>query len=111
MIRPVAVLVDVSILAMSARPAAAAPPAASGDLVQIYQIQAAFDRASSAGNLDLMMSLWADDATLSVGAAKAPYRVANQARIWLLPSYPWLLCGVSWSHPASVLPQYREWTL
>jgi hypothetical protein len=111
MIRPVAVLVDASILAMSARPAAAAPPAAPGDLVQIYQIQAAFDRAASAGNLDLMMSLWADDATLSVGDNQG-YEGKSQILAWFATRYgAFAACGVSWSHPASALPQYREGTL
>src|SRR5262249_11571569 len=32
---------------------------------EIYQLQAAFHRAKTAQDLDLMMSLWADDATFT----------------------------------------------
>lgn len=38
----------------------------SRDVVQIYQVQAAFDRAVSTKDLDLMTALFADDAAISM---------------------------------------------
>ncbi len=41
---------------------------------EIYQLQAAFHRAKTFADLDLMASLWADDATLvNQGDANSPY--------------------------------------
>ena len=41
---------------------------------EIYKLQAAFHRAKTMQDLALMMSLWADDATLNVqGDAQSPY--------------------------------------
>jgi len=52
-------------------------PAGSPESVQvaeIYQLQAAFHRAKTTQDLDLMMSLWAPDATLNVlGDPNSPY--------------------------------------
>src|SRR5262249_5972488 len=46
----------------------------SVQVAEIYQLQAAFHRAKTTQDLDLMMSLWAPDATLNVqGDPKSPY--------------------------------------
>jgi ketosteroid isomerase-like protein len=52
-------------------PAASSPPSASqtnADLYSVEQIEVKWHQASSTKNLDLMMSLWADNATFNVGA-------------------------------------------
>ncbi len=47
----------------------------------IYELQAAFHRAKSTQDIDLMMSLWADDAVLTVvGNANSPFSGADQLR-------------------------------
>jgi len=84
MVRYLSVLVAVAVLAMTAT-AGAAPRANSDDVVQIYQLQATFHRAASTKNLDLMMSLWYDYATLSVGD-NAGYEGKNQIRGWFATS-------------------------
>jgi hypothetical protein len=46
----------------------------STQTAELYQLQAAFHRAKSTQDLDLMMSLWADDGTLNVqGDPHSPY--------------------------------------
>jgi ketosteroid isomerase-like protein len=47
---------------------------AESHIGEIYQLQAAFHRAKTFADLDLMASLWADDATLvNQGDANSPY--------------------------------------
>ena len=47
---------------------------ATADVAQIYQLQAAFHRAKTAQDLELMMSLWDPKATLKVhGDPQSPY--------------------------------------
>jgi len=46
----------------------------SEQIGEIYELQAAFHRAKTSQNLDLMMSLWAEDGTLrNEGDANSPY--------------------------------------
>ncbi len=46
----------------------------STQVAEIYQLQAAFHRAKTTQDIDLMMSLWADDGTLNVqGDPHSPY--------------------------------------
>ena len=55
-----------------ARAQASGPPTA--DVAQIYQLQAAFHRAKTAQDIELMMSLWDPKATLKVqGDPQSPY--------------------------------------
>ncbi len=61
---------------LRAQPVTTAP----ADIVQIYELQASFHRAASAKDLTLMMSLWADDATLTTGSQA--YRGKSQIRTW-----------------------------
>jgi hypothetical protein len=80
------VLGAVAVLAMTAVSGAAAPRVDPSDIVQIYQLQANFDRATSTKNLDLMMSLWYDYATLSTGGPAGGYEGKNQIRGWFATS-------------------------
>ncbi|HLW59488.1 MAG TPA: nuclear transport factor 2 family protein [bacterium] len=57
-----------------------------GHVAQICDVQATFDRAASTKNLDLMMSIWADGATLSVGDIYR-YRGKSQIRGWFATRY------------------------
>jgi len=84
MVGRLTLLVATVILAMNA-PSGAAPRVNSDDVVQVYQVQAAFDRAASTKNLDLMMSLWYDYATLSVGDTRG-YEGKSQIRNWFATS-------------------------
>jgi hypothetical protein len=58
---------------------------ATADVAQIYQLQAAFHRAKTAQDIELMMSLWDPKATLKVqGDLKSPYVGTEQLRgYWL----------------------------
>ncbi len=85
MVRYLSVMVAVAVLAMTAT-SGAAPRVNSDDIVQIYQLQATFDRAASTKNLDLMMSLWYDYATLSTGGPTGGYEGKNQVRGWFATS-------------------------
>lgn len=101
MVRHVAVLIA-AVVAMSASatlvepavardgpgteaPSGTAPQANPADLVQIYQLEATFDRALSTKNLDLMMSLWDDGAILSSGDGSG-YEGTDQIRDWFATS-------------------------
>jgi hypothetical protein len=54
---------------------------AQGQVGEIYQLQAAFHRAKSTADPDLMMSLWADDAVLTVqGDPNSPYSGTAELR-------------------------------
>jgi len=62
--------------------ASAAPGGAESiQVAEIYQLQAAFHRAKTTADLDLMMSLWAAEATLvNQGDASSPYIGTDQLR-------------------------------
>ena len=45
----------------------AAPPHDPADALALHEVEIAFHQAASTKNLDLMMSLFADEATLSIG--------------------------------------------
>ena len=51
----------------SAASSAAPTPNPQADVASIYRLQASFHRAASTKDLDLMMSLWTDTATFTVG--------------------------------------------
>lgn len=84
MVRHLAVLVVAAVFTVSAT-VGAAPLSSPDDIVQIYQVQTTFDRAVSTKNLDLMMSLWYDYATLSVGDFSG-YEGKAQIRDWFVRS-------------------------
>lgn len=57
----------------------------STQVAQIYQLQAAFHRAKTIQDIDLMMSLWADDASLTIpGNPHSPFVGLDQIRAFLL---------------------------
>ena len=67
---------------------------------EIYQLQAAFHQAKSHQDIDLMMSLWAADATFTFGANL--FRGADAIRAFFLGSG-------SWAHPRiSLVPSFKD---
>jgi ketosteroid isomerase-like protein len=79
-------------------------PAGSPESVQvaeIYQLQAAFHRAKTTQDLDLMMSLWADDATLVNRSNGQTYVGAPAIRAF------WQGSGSFLNHRFSLVPSYK----
>jgi hypothetical protein len=75
---------------------------ASADVAQIYELQAAFHQAKTAQDLDLMMSLWAPDATLKVANdPKSPHVGADQLRTY------WQNSGSYKNRRLSLVPSYK----
>src|SRR6266571_3069171 len=59
----------------------------STQVAEIYQLQAAFHRAKTTKDIDLMMSLWAPDGTLVVqGDPNSPYTGSDSLRAFWLGS-------------------------
>jgi len=84
--------------------AAAADPAGGPESVQvgeIYQLQAAFHRAKTTQDLDLMMSLWADDATFTNRATATVYSGSDAIRSF------WQGSGSFTHHRFSLVPSYK----
>jgi ketosteroid isomerase-like protein len=90
--------------------ALAIPDLASGDVShgseqigEIYELQAAFHRAKTTQDLDLMMSLWADDATFVNNNSTPPttYVGSDQIRSF------WLTSGSFTHHRFSLVPSYK----
>ncbi len=72
----------------------------SVQVAEIYQLQAGFHRAKSHQDIDLMMSLWADDATFN--NAGTLLTGAAEIRAFFLSSGSWL-------HPRmSFVPSYKD---
>lgn len=84
-------------LASSSAAAAETQKAAIGE---IYQLQAAFHRAKTTQDIDLMMSLWAPDGVLHVGHAE--YRGTSALRSF------WLSSGSFTHHRFSLVPSFKE---
>ena len=75
---------------------------ATADVAQIYQLQAAFHRAKTAQDIELMMSLWAPKATLKIqGDSKSPYVGTEQLRGY------WLNSGSFKNRRFSLVPSYK----
>ena len=83
----------------------AAPPQQgpeSQQVGEIYQLQAAFHRAKTTQDLDLMMSLWDPDGTLNVqGNAHSPFVGADQIRSF------WATSGSFTHHRFSLVPSFK----
>jgi SnoaL-like domain len=74
----------------------------SSAVAEIYQLQSAFHRAKTMQDLDLMMSLWAPDATLnSQGDPNSPYVGAESQRAFWLNSGSWK------THRLSLVPSFK----
>lgn len=68
----------------------------------IYELQAAFHRAKTTQDIDLMMALWADDGVLNVqGNANSPFVGADQLRAF------WLGSGSFTHRRFSLVPSYK----
>ena len=75
---------------------------ATADVAHIYQLQAAFHRAKTAQDLELMMSLWDPKATLKVhGDPQSPYVGTEQLRGF------WLQSGSFKNRRFSLVPSYK----
>ena len=75
----------------------------SEQIGEIYELQAAFHRAKTTQDLDLMMSLWADDATFTyTGTSPATvYTGSDQIRSF------WQGSGSFTHHRFSLVPSYK----
>ena len=75
---------------------------ATADVAQIYQLQAAFHRAKTAQDIELMMSLWDPKATLKVqGDPQSPYVGTEQLRGF------WLQSGSFKNRRFSLVPSFK----
>ena len=75
---------------------------ATADVAQIYQLQAAFHRAKTAQDIELMMSLWDPKATLKIqGDPKSPYVGPEQLRAF------WLNSGSFKNRRFSLVPSFK----
>jgi ketosteroid isomerase-like protein len=77
---------------------------AGGESVQvaeIYQLQAAFHQAKTTQDLDLMMSLWADDATFINNSTGTTYVGSDSIRSF------WQGSGSFTHHRFSLVPSYK----
>jgi ketosteroid isomerase-like protein len=73
----------------------------SEQIGEIYELQAAFHRAKTTQDLDLMMSLWADDATFVNKMTGLTYLGADQIRSF------WQGSGSFTHHRFSLVPSYK----
>jgi ketosteroid isomerase-like protein len=73
----------------------------SEQIGEIYELQAAFHRAKTTQDLDLMMSLWADDATFVNKTAGATFVGSDQIRSF------WQGSGSFTHHRFSLVPSYK----
>jgi hypothetical protein len=75
---------------------------ATADVAQIYQLQAAFHRAKTAQDIELMMSLWDTNARLKLqGDLKSPYVGMEQLRGY------WLNSGSFKTRRFSLVPSFK----
>ena len=75
----------------------------SVQVAEIYQLQAAFHRAKTTQDLDLMMSLWADDATFLNTSTGKRYGVGGSDTIRSF----WQGSGSFTHHRFSLVPSYK----
>ena len=74
----------------------------STQVAEIYQLQAAFHRAKTTKDIDLMMSLWAPDGTLVVqGDPNSPYTGSDSLRAF------WLGSGSFTHRRFSLVPSFK----
>lgn len=72
----------------------------SEETADIYQLQAAFHRAKSHQNIDLMVSLWARDATFRIGTTT--YAGRDAVRAFFLASGSWQFQRIS------LVPSFKD---
>jgi hypothetical protein len=74
----------------------------TADVAKIYQLQAAFHRAKTAQDIELMMSLWDSNATLQVqGDPQSPYVGMERLRGY------WLTSGSFKNRRFSLVPSFK----
>jgi ketosteroid isomerase-like protein len=73
----------------------------SVQVAEIYQLQAAFHRAKTTQDLDLMMSLWADDSTFTNRSTGLTYIGSDNIRSF------WQGSGSFTHHRFSLVPSYK----
>ena len=73
----------------------------SVQVAEIYQLQAAFHQAKTTQDLDLMMSLWADDATFINNSSGITYVGFDQIKSF------WQGSGSFTHHRFSLVPSYK----
>lgn len=73
----------------------------SEQIGEIYELQAAFHRAKTTQDLDLMMSLWADDATFTNRSNRMTYSGAHDIRSF------WASSGSFVHQRFSLVPSYK----
>jgi ketosteroid isomerase-like protein len=73
----------------------------SVQVAEIYQLQAAFHQAKTTQDLDLMMSLWADDATFDNRSTGTTYVGFEQIKSF------WQTSGSFTHHRFSLVPSYK----
>jgi len=73
----------------------------SVQVAEIYQLQAAFHRAKTTQDLDLMMSLWAEDATFTNTTTDTTYGGEAEIRSF------WQSSGSFTHHRFSLVPSYK----
>ena len=84
----IALVLSVAVLSQLVRPVKAQVSGPESTQVgEIYELQAAFHRAKTTQDIDLMMSLWDPNATLNFqGDPKSPYIGTEQIRAFFLGS-------------------------
>src|SRR2546422_1239834 len=90
-------------LAVPSLARADAPPGSpeSVQVAEIYQLQAAFHQAKTSQDLDLMMSLWADDATFVNRSTGTTYVGFESIKSF------WQRSGSFTHHRFSLVPSYK----
>jgi ketosteroid isomerase-like protein len=73
----------------------------SAQVAEIYQLQAAFHQAKTTQDLDLMMSLWADDATFTNRSTGTTYAGFESIKSF------WQGSGSFTHHRFSLVPSYK----
>ncbi len=76
-------------------------PPESVQVAEIYELQAAFHRAKTTQDLELMMSLWSTDATFTNKSNGVTYIGSEQIRSF------WLGSGSFTHHRFSLVPSYK----
>jgi ketosteroid isomerase-like protein len=91
----------VGIAALAVPGLAGAENAESVQIAEIYQLQAAFHRAKTTQDLDLMMSLWAEESTFTNNSTGMTYVGSDQIRAF------WKGSGSFTHHRFSLVPSYK----
>jgi hypothetical protein len=100
LLRKAAVGGAVGTVALAAPGLARAAGRDSEETADIYQLQAAFHRAKSHQDIDLMVSLWAEDSTFRIGTTT--YTGREAVRTFFLASGSWQYRRIS------LVPSFKD---